>query len=84
MDKTLPKSNPAPILELPDDLDALDELYKATSNRGERVICWLVVKKVRSFGALPAAEFRLWMERRQLAFSNLTDEERRTYGARIF
>ena len=84
MNDILPISDPAPIFELPDDLDALDELYKASASRGQRVTCWLIVDKARTSGPLPAAEFRLWKERHRLAFSNLTDEERQTYRARIF
>ena len=83
MDKPLSKSNPAPIFDLPDNLDGLDELYKACSDRGERVTCWLIANKVRTFGFRSGAEYRLWTERQQLAFSNLTDDERRTYRARL-
>ena len=84
METTPSTSNPAPILELPDDIDALDALYKAACERAEPITCWLIAEKVRRSGALPGgARIRLWTERRQLAFHSLTDEERETHRARL-
>ena len=83
METTTSTSNPAPILELPDDLDALDTLYKASRDRADRITCWFIADKVRNSGPLPGAQMRLWKERRQLAFCSLTDEERRTCHARL-
>ena len=79
-----PTSEPAPILELPDELDDLDALYRDVSQRGDHVTCWLITNKVRRCHEwLPPAEFYRWRERSKLSFTRLTEEERNRYQARI-
>ena len=77
--------NSAPILNLPEELDALDELYEHASQRGDGVACWLIATKVRRcYRTWSSAEslFR-WRDRLHLSYSSLTDEERTDHHARI-
>ena len=74
-----------PVLELPDTVSELDELYRIAAKEKSPQLCWLITYKVQILirdTGLPADEHFLWEERRRLSLAALSPEDRDMLHAR--